>query len=94
MNQVVFVELFYLFNSRSLIYSPFKIGFFSNRWLWLGVGGMILLQAAFTYLPVMQSIFSSAPLGWEEWWRILVFSAVGFGLVELEKGLTMRRARA
>ncbi len=93
-NLVVFVELFYLFNSRSLTYSPFKIGLFSNRWLWLGVGGMILLQAAFTYLPVMQSIFSSAPLGWAEWWRILAFSAVGFGLVELEKELTARRARA
>ncbi len=29
-NVVIFVELFYLFNARSLTRSPFQIGFFSN----------------------------------------------------------------
>ena len=89
-NLVVFVELFYLFNSRSLTHSPFKIGLFSNRWVWLGVGMMIALQAAFTYVPFMQTIFSSAALGLDEWWRILVFSAVSFVVVEVEKALTRR----
>ncbi len=92
-NLVVFVELFYLFNSRSLTDSPFKIGLFSNRWLWLGVGAMILLQVAFTYVPFMQTIFSSAALGWDEWWRILAFGAVSFLVVEIEKWLTGRRKR-
>ncbi len=91
-NLVVFVELFYLFNSRSLTRSPFQIGLFSNRWLWLGVGGMILLQAAFTYLPFMQTIFSSAPLGWSEWGRVLAFGVLSFGIVEIEKWLRARRA--
>ena len=91
-NLVVFVELFYLFNSRSLIHSPFKIGLFSNRWLWLGVGGMVLLQMAFTYTPFMQTIFSSASVGWAEWWRIIAFSVMSFGVVEFEKWLTARRS--
>lgn len=91
-NLVVFVELFYLFNSRSLTHSPFRIGLFSNRWLWLGVGGMVLLQMAFTYIPFMQTIFSSASVGWAEWWRIIAFSAVSFGAVEFEKWLTARRS--
>ncbi|MDX9953985.1 MAG: cation-transporting P-type ATPase [Anaerolineae bacterium] len=91
-NLVVFVELFYLFNSRSLTHSPFKIGLFSNRWLWLGVGGMVLLQMAFTYLPFMHTIFSSAPMGWAEWWRIILFGVMSFGVVELEKWLTARRS--
>jgi Ca2+-transporting ATPase len=92
-NVVVFVELFYLFNSRSLHYSPFKIGFFSNRWLWLGVIAMVLLQMAFTYIPFMQNIFESAALGFAEWWRILVFGGITFILVELEKHITNRKHR-
>lgn len=91
-NLVVFVDLFYLFNSRSLTYSPFKIGLFSNRWLWLGVGSMVLLQMAYTYIPFMQTVFSSAAIGWAEWWRIIVFGVVSFGVVELEKALTVRRS--
>ena len=35
-NVVVFVEILYLFNARSLTRSPFQLGFFSNPW---AVGG-------------------------------------------------------
>jgi Ca2+-transporting ATPase len=89
-NLVIFVEIFYLLNSRSLVYSPFKIGFFKNRWLWLGIAGMVLLQVLFTYTPFMQSIFSTGPLGFGEWWRILAFSAASFLIVEFEKWLSRR----
>jgi cation-transporting P-type ATPase F len=92
-NIVVFVELFYLFNSRSLQYSPFKIGFFSNRWLWFGVIAMVLLQMAFTYLPFMQNIFETAALGFGEWWRILAFGVLTFIVVEFEKFITNRKHR-
>jgi len=47
---------------------------------------------AFTYIPFMQTIFSSASVGWAEWWRIIAFSAVSFGVVEFEKWLTARRS--
>jgi cation-transporting P-type ATPase F len=89
-NLVIFVEIFYLFNSRSLTHSPFKIGFFTNRWLWYGIAGMVVLQILFTYAPFMQAIFSTGPLGFDEWWRILVFSLLSFIIVEFEKWLTNR----
>jgi len=89
-NMVIFIEIFYLLNSRSLEYSPFKIGFFKNRWLWFGIGGMVLLQVLFTYAPFMQSIFSTGPLGFDEWWRILAFSIASFLIVEFEKWLSNR----
>jgi Ca2+-transporting ATPase len=89
-NLVIFVEIFYLLNSRSLVYSPFKIGFFKNRWLWFGIIGMFLLQVLFTYAPFMQAIFSTAPLGLDEWWRILAFSITSFLIVEFEKWLSTR----
>jgi Ca2+-transporting ATPase len=87
---VIFIEIFYLLNSRSLVYSPFEIGFFKNRWLWFGIAGMVLLQVLFTYAPFMQSIFSTGPLGFSEWWRILAFSIASFMIVELEKWLSNR----
>lgn len=89
-NLVIFVEIFYLLNSRSLRYSPFVIGFFKNSWLWLGIGGMVILQILFTYAPFMQSIFSTGGLGFEEWWRILAFSFLSFLIVEFEKWLSNR----
>jgi Ca2+-transporting ATPase len=89
-NMVIFIEIFYLLNSRSLVYSPFKIGFFKNRWLWFGIAGMVLLQILFTYAPFMQSIFSTGPLGFDEWWRILAFSFASFVIVEIEKWLSNR----
>jgi Ca2+-transporting ATPase len=87
---VIFIEIFYLLNSRSLVYSPFKIGFFKNRWLWFGIAGMVLLQILFTYAPFMQSIFSTGPLGFDEWWRILAFSFASFVIVEIEKWVSNR----
>jgi hypothetical protein len=51
---------------------------------------MILLQILFTYAPFMQTIFSTGPLGFDEWWRILVFSFASFVIVEIEKWLTNR----
>jgi len=90
-NAVVFTEIFFLFNSRSLIYSPFKIGFFSNRWLIAGTIVMIGLQILFTYAPFMNIIFGSAPFGFSAWWRLLGFGFVTFALVEIEKKLRLQK---
>ena len=86
-NIIVFGELFYLFACRSLKYSMFKIGFFTNRWLLLGAVAMTLLQIGFTYLPFMNQVFKTAPLKLSSW---IVITGVGFlvyGLTELEKSI-------
>ncbi len=92
-NLVIFVEIFYLLNSRSITLSPFKIGFFKNRWLWFGILGMIGLQILFTYAPFMQRIFETGPLGFEEWWIILAFSLITFVIIEIEKYFSTRAMR-
>jgi Ca2+-transporting ATPase len=84
-NVFVFGELFYLFNCRSLTHSMFAVGFFSNRWLWVGVATMIALQLAFTYVPLMNTIFHSAPIGASQWTAILGISLVIYLIVEVEK---------
>jgi cation-transporting ATPase F len=90
-NVVVVVEIFYLFNCRSLKYSPFGIGLFSNIWIIIGVVVMIFLQLLFTYAPFMNRIFISEPIGIETWARIILVGFIGYLVVELEKWINRRR---
>lgn len=89
-NVFIFIEIFYLFNSRSLTRSVFKIGFFSNPLIFAGVGTMIILQMMFTYLAVFNTLFQSAPLGWDVWLRILLISLGTSFIIAVEKWLIGR----
>jgi Ca2+-transporting ATPase len=89
-NVVVFVEMFYLFNCRSLTQSMFRIGLFSNRWLVVGWVVMLLLQLLFTYAPFMNSAMASAPIPLDAWWRILGVSIITYLIIEFEKWLRQR----
>lgn len=91
-NVFVFVELFYLFNCRSLTKSMFALGLFTNRWIVGGVSTMLVLQLAFTYLPLMNRLFHSAPIGWDAWWRILLTGATAYVIVGIEKWLRKKWA--
>jgi Ca2+-transporting ATPase len=84
-NVFVMVDLFYLFNCRSLTKSMFQLGMFSNLWIGIGVGSMVTLQMLFTYAPFMNKFFHSAPIGWDAWWRIMLTAVVAHAIVELEK---------
>jgi len=90
-NTVVIVESFYLLNCRSLACPPWTVGFFSNRWIFAGIGGMLLAQLAFTYLPVMHRLFHTAPVGLEAWFHSLLVGLAVFALVEFEKWARHRR---
>ncbi len=92
-NAFVMVELFYLFNCRSLEKSVFQLGFFSNLWVLGGVVAMFLLQVAYTYLPVMNRLFQSAPVDLTVWGRTLVAGVAVFVIVEIEKWLWNKKAR-
>lgn len=91
-NVVIFVEVFYLLNCRSLTQSIFRIGVFSNRWVIAGIMAMVLLQMLFTYAPFMNEIMSTAPIGLEAWGQIMVVSLIGYVIIEIEKWLRRRVA--
>jgi len=84
-NVFVFVEIFYLFNSRSFTRGPLALGFFSNRNLLYGVAIMIALQMMLTYVPFMQAAFDTADIPLRSWVYILAVSAVAYVIVEIEK---------
>ena len=90
-NTVAMIQAFYLVNCRSLRHSVLSIGLFRNGWLWAGIAGVLALQVALTYLPVLNKIFRTAPIGLDEWLRILGAGLAAFLLVEVQKSLTQRR---
>ncbi len=84
-NMFIFGQTFYLFNCRSLRYSMFKLGVFSNRWLVMGVAFMVLLQLLFTYSPILNQLFGSAPIGITEWLWVLAGGVLIYTVVGIEK---------
>ena len=50
-----------------------------------------LLQLLYTYLPVFNMVFDSAPMGLKEWGMVLTSSLVIYVVVEIEKRITRNR---
>jgi magnesium-transporting ATPase (P-type) len=92
-NTVMIGEAFYLLNCRSLTGSFVRMGAFSNRWILAGVGGMVLLQLAFTYAPPMQAVFGTAPVPAWTWAAAVVAGIVIAAVVGTEKALISRGGR-
>ncbi|MCP9439755.1 MAG: cation-transporting P-type ATPase [Nitrospira sp.] len=86
-NVFVMVELFYLFNCRSLEHSMFYVGVFSNPWIWVGVTVMTILQLLLTYVPVMNRLFHTVPIDGTAWALVLAAALVGYAVVEVETWL-------
>ena len=84
-NAIVFGQIFLLFNCRSRRYTMFKLGFFSNPWLLVGVVLMVIAQLMFTYAPVMNQIFSTAPIGLDHWAIVIGACVAFYPLVEVLK---------
>ncbi len=91
LNLFVVIEAFYLFSCRSMSYSAWRIGIFSNRWIILGVTAQALGQLAITYLPAMNTIFGTAPIDAAAWLRIFAIAFATSVVVAIDKRL--RRPR-
>ena len=88
-NVLVAGQITYLFNCRRWQAPTLtREAMFSNRWAWLSVGLLLILQLAFTYLPAFQTVFGTDSLPLRYWLLIVGFGLLIFALVELEKWLT------
>ncbi len=86
-NLFVTVEAFYLFSCRSLTHAAWHVGILSNRWIIGGVAVQTVGQLAITYVPAMNAIFGTAPIGPAAWLQILVIAAISVSVVGIEKRL-------
>lgn len=58
----VMFQMFNALNCRSATQSVFAIGFFSNKYFLMAIGGSIVMQLCVIYLPFLQYIFGTASL--------------------------------
>lgn len=89
-NVFVMVELFYLFNCRSLERTMFHVGLFSNPWIWRGIAAMTALQLLLTYTPAMNRLFHTAPIDGPAWGLILTAAVTVYVVVETETWLRLQ----
>jgi magnesium-transporting ATPase (P-type) len=78
---------------RTDLASVFRIGFFTNRLVLWGIAVELTLLGILIYVPFMQPIFNTAPIGPREWIYLFAWTPVIFLLDELRKAILRRRER-
>ncbi len=81
---LVMFEMFAVMSARSFA-SFKKISPLSNKWLSLGIAASIGIQLIVIYVPFLQQVFGTVPLGFMEWIIILSISCLGFIMMEISK---------
>ncbi|MGL5094163.1 MAG: cation transporting ATPase C-terminal domain-containing protein, partial [Planctomycetia bacterium] len=87
---VVVFQILYLLVCRSLTLSSWQVNPWSNRWVYAGIGGIIVLQGLFIYLPAMNHLFETAPLEPSAYLRIFLAALPATIAVSVEKWLYRR----
>lgn len=80
-------QMFYLFHCRSFKLSIFRINFFSNPHLLVGVAIVLLAQIAFVYAPIMNRFFYTSSLDPMAWVVSLTAAITIFVFVLIENAL-------
>lgn len=88
-----FSELLRAFTARSESHPLLKIGLFSNRWMFYAVASSLLLLLAVVYVPFLQPVFNTVPLGWREWRVVLPLLFIPAIVAELTKMILGPRMR-
>ena len=87
---IVFCQVGMVLNCRTESQSVFKIGLFSNRRVMLGILFEILLLSAIIYVPFLQGIFDTAPIGIREWIFLIALPPVILLIEEIRKAVWRR----
>jgi magnesium-transporting ATPase (P-type) len=82
---LMFFQVFYLLNCRSFRFSLFRMGFFSNPYILLGIAFVVLAQIGFVYIPFMHTLFGSSPLNLESWLLSVSIGLSILPIIALEK---------
>lgn len=87
---IVFCQVGMVLNCRTEKQSIFKVGLFSNKRVVQGIIFEILLICAIIYIPFLQSIFQTAPIGIKEWAFLIVLPLFILLVEEVRKAIWRR----
>jgi Ca2+-transporting ATPase len=90
---VVATQIGAVFACRTDRTSIFKIGFRSNRLVLVGIAVELSLLALLVYVPFLQAVFNTGPIGLREWAYAFAWTPVILALDEVRKALLRWRER-
>ena len=89
---MVLAQLLHAFSFRSATRTVFSLNSLKNRWLVYALLGSMTLQVLAIYLPPLQKVFNTVPLGAFDWLTVLLAALVPTVLIDIVKVLRGRRA--
>lgn len=84
-NLIVMAKIFYFFSIRTSNFAHTEL--FDNKQAYLIIGIMIVLQLILTYVPFMQSVFSTEGLNLMHWLIAIVGGFIVLVVAEIGKGI-------
>jgi len=90
---VVVTQVGAVMGCRTNITSVFRVGLFTNRLVLWGIAVELTLLGVLIYVPFLQPIFNTAPIGLQEWIYLFAWTPVIFFLDELRKLILRWRER-
>jgi ATPase, P-type (transporting), HAD superfamily, subfamily IC len=91
---IVFCQVGMVLNCRTERQSVFKVGLFINKRVVQGIIFEILLISAIIYVPFLQEIFQTAPIGIKEWLFLIVLPPIILCIEEARKAISRNFHRA
>lgn len=86
-------ELLRAYTARSEYYPILKIGIFGNKFMNYAVGASLILILLVLYVPFLNDVFKTVPLGWSEWIRIIPLILIPSVAAEVTKVFLRRSSR-
>ncbi len=80
-------QIFFIFSMRSPTISIFKLGFFSNKFLFLSIGLVVILTTMLIEIEFFANIFRFTTLKWSELGGLILFSTIPLFVMEFYKSL-------
>jgi len=90
---VVTTQIGNLFAQRTERTSAFRLSWWSNRMLWIGIASELLIVSAIVYVPFFQQIFGTASFPLINWVFLFAWTPSLFLADELRKAILRKRER-
>ena len=90
---IVIMQVANVFACRTERASVFRVGFFSNRMVFAGIAFELIFAALIIYVPFLQRIFGTAPVGIENWLLLFAFTPFVFLAEEARKAYVRQRRK-
>ena len=91
-NTFVLFQFFNILNSRHDTHTVFHRDTFRNRWLWIALAGVLLLQVAVTHLGFLQRLFDTMSISAVQWLICVAVASSVLWVEEIRKFIVRRRS--